>query len=71
EAEAEAERLRAEEEAAAAIPAEKELPDLPPLDGSATPLQPVEEPSGLNIPVILAASGGVIGLCAAAFVFIL
>jgi uncharacterized membrane protein YqiK len=67
---AEAERLRAEEEAAAAEPVDKELPELPPLDGSA-PLPPVQETSGINIPVVLAATGGALGLCAAAFFFIL
>jgi len=67
---AEAERLRAEEEAAAAAPVDKELPELPPLDGSA-PLPPVQEASGINIPVVLAATGGALGLCAAAFFFIL
>ena len=44
--------------------------ELPPLDGSA-PLPPVQEASGINIPVVLAATGGALGLCAAAFFFIL
>ena len=52
-------------------PTGKELPDLPPLDGSATPLAPVDGSSGMSLPVILATAGGAIGLCAAAFIFLL
>ena len=52
-------------------PSGKEIPDLPPLDGSATPLAPVDESTGMSLPVILATAGGAIGLCAAAFIFLL
>ena len=52
-------------------PTGKEIPDLPPLDGSAPPLAPVDESSGMSLPVILATAGGAIGLCAAAFIFLL
>jgi hypothetical protein len=52
-------------------PTGKEIPDLPPLDGSATPLAPVNESSGMNIPLILATAGGAIGLCAAAIIILL
>lgn len=49
---------------------QKDLPDLPPLDGSA-PLAPTNGSSGPSMTTILVGTGGVLALGAAAFVFLL